>query len=363
MLLTSASVFLYVLAAFSYILFYNAYLPDQVTVLPIHLQYGYGPHPYGIAALSNMKDYQAYDISVSLVLPRSQSNVDRDNFMAVLQLLDKEGTSAEGTQSSASSALITTTVSISPIPNPKAYLATRRVLFTSRRPVLVPYVDPIVSLARRLLFLPGYVLFPSSSSASTVAMSVSLAERVSFPSKSGKSLPSSLFLELQSGQDLRVQKTEITVTAQLEGLRWFMYKHYLSAFLLGTAAFWGCEVVFMVVAWVFLGRVVFGTTEIEDDMSPEDNGKGTVKDEEDMSDTERTFPSVGRQPPLKFERQVKTESGEIVELAHVPMPGAEADDEDEELGWRERDSGIGTSYSDAAGQKGGVRRRTSGRGR
>ena len=39
-LLVVASTILYGSAAFGYLLFYHNYLPDQVTSVPVHLQYG-----------------------------------------------------------------------------------------------------------------------------------------------------------------------------------------------------------------------------------------------------------------------------------------------------------------------------------
>ena len=73
---------------------------------------------------------------------------------------------------------------------------------------------------------------------------------------------------------------------------------------------------------------------------------------EDLSDTSRTFPTLGRQMPLHYSGRgnVKREADEIKQEEEVmrstdiqPLAG-EADDEDDELegtsGWR--DSGIGT---------------------
>lgn len=95
-----------------------------------------------------------------------------------------------------------------------------------------------------------------------------------------------------------------------------------------------------------------------------------IKAEEELSDTERTFPTTSNQPPLKYESSsgvgVKTErrGGEGVVMAELPLaPGVVADDEDEEeeetAGWR--DSGIGTSHSDAGTAGSGVRKRGVGR--
>lgn len=40
LLVVIASAVLYALAVFAYLLFYHNYLPDQITTVPIHLQYG-----------------------------------------------------------------------------------------------------------------------------------------------------------------------------------------------------------------------------------------------------------------------------------------------------------------------------------
>lgn len=40
LLLAFVSIMLFVFAAVGYLAFYHAYLPDQVTTVPVHLQYG-----------------------------------------------------------------------------------------------------------------------------------------------------------------------------------------------------------------------------------------------------------------------------------------------------------------------------------
>ncbi|OIW25017.1 hypothetical protein CONLIGDRAFT_78232 [Coniochaeta ligniaria NRRL 30616] len=365
-LLTSASAILYAFAALAYIIFYNAYLPDQVTTLPIHLQYGYGPNPYGVSPLPSIKDYQAYDISVSLTLPRSPTNIDRGNFMIALHLLDRPGTAISPPAPDLQHPADTTPASLFPPPDPRTHLSTRRILHTSHRPALIPYTDPIVSLAYRLLFLPGHILFPSSSRASTTSLTIPLAESLSFPVPKGpKSVPSSLFLELQSGQSLRVSAASVTITAQLSGLRWLMHTYRVSSFIAGTTAFWGCEVAFMAAAWLALSTIFSGPAE--SDRTPKleagEKERKKIAGEYDMSDTERTFPTTSRAPPLKYE-SVKEEDVSAVSMAELPVAaGGEADDEDDDGGEGWRDSGIGTSYSDAGAAVGGVRRRASGKGR
>jgi len=297
--------------------------------------------------------------------------------MIALYLLDKPGTAVsppiDQTHHLYTDTNPTTTpTTLFPPPDPHTHLASRRVLLASHRPALIPYSDPLVSLASRLLFLPARVLLPHSSSASSsvVSLTVPLVERASFPPGS---LPQTLFLELQAGQSLRVAAASVTLTAQLSGVRFLMHRYRASAFLAGTAAFWGCEVVFMGVAWAVLSSVLSSGGEGERGRQPKLEGgkerKG-IKGEEGegvMSDTERTFPTTSRAPPLKYESSggIKEEIGlaAALSMAELPVAGGEADDEDDEPeeGWR--DSGIGTSYSDAGAGTGGVRRRVSGKGR
>lgn len=78
---------------------------------------------------------------------------------------------------------------------------------------------------------------------------------------------------------------------------------------------------------------------------------------EDLSDTSRTFPTLGRQMPLHFtgrkdlkrEEEVKKEEDEVMRSTEIQPLAAEADDEDDDVlqetsGFR--DSGIGTGLDE-----------------
>jgi seipin len=357
-LLVSTSAVLFGFAAFAYLLFYRNHLPDQVTRVPIHLQYGYGINPYGIASFAkqNLKEQQNYDIVVSLSLPRSPANLDRGNFMVALHLLSgaapRPGAPLPGL----------TGIGISPPtlgdPNVQAFFQERSVVYSTARPAIIPYTDPLISLARRLLFVAYHMLRPG---ADRVRITLPLAERVRFPRSGG--LPTSLYLELQAGQTLQVYEVDVTLTAQLSGLRWFMYHYRILAFLSLTAAFWFCEVCFTFSTWLALSYYMGGGA------SPlpapakglPDSSRKAIKAEEVLSDTPRTFPTQSNQPPLRYEPAVKTED-EAESSEVLPARGAVADDEDEGDAGQWRDSGIGTSYSDA-GTATLVRKRSSHHGR
>ena len=79
---------------------------------------------------------------------------------------------------------------------------------------------------------------------------------------------------------------------------------------------------------------------------------------EDLSDTSRTFPTLGRQTPLHFagrkdvkrEEEIKREEEEVMRSIGVQPLAAEADDEEDDDLSQEtygfRDSGIGTGLDD-----------------
>ncbi|CCC09841.1 hypothetical protein SMACR_03397 [Sordaria macrospora] len=411
---TTASAIFYGVAIVVYLFCYHRYLPDQVTNVPLHLQYGYGPNPYGISPLTsyNLKPSQPYDISVTLNLPRSPTNIYRENgnFMVALHLLngspeiqrviqppvpplniDNPLTGKPGGPDILTSSFVTP-IPLA-VPDPISHLTHNKILFSSTRTAVIPYIDPLVAQAKRVMFLGYHVLFPEH--AEQVSLQVPLAEKVQFPRRGGKNAaglglvgdgtPTSLLVEVQAGQKLQVYEASVTITAKLNGLRWFMYHHRVVSFLVGTGLFWAAEVVLMVVGWgvggYLLSRVLEGSSSAKDgDYDAAGDKKGTTKgkrkvariqegstgtgdgydpehetdEESTMSDTERTFPSRSGAPPLKYE------PGTIKSEEEKEKIKEEEDEEDDDLydlpvhlpsvkeaGHEFRDSGIGTSgYSD-----------------
>lgn len=323
----------------------------------------YELNPYGIVSLdkANLKDYQEYDISVTLNLPRSPANLGRGNFMLALHLLDNMSPS------------ILPKITPLLVPGPQSALEGRNVLHTSTRPAIVPYTDPLVSLASRLLFLAYHVFVPHSE---TTKLVVPMVERLEF--RPGKMSPTSLVLDVQAGQTLQVYSVFVTITAQLHGLRWFMHTYWITSFVLFTTLFWLCELFFAGVAVLFLSLLFGGSNSKSSKIvkkEGDNGGQPAIKQEGEgtagktLEDIPMTFPTSSRQPPLRYDPEPSV-SGATPQ-AEVPpaAAGGEADDEDdeeeEEEGYETRfhDSGIGTSYSERDGP-GSLRRRTSrGRGR
>lgn len=221
-----------------------------------------------------MKDLQDYDISVHLTMPRCPANIDLGNFMVVMYLLDHADTTPATESSPAKKQPDPLTQPYSPAnppPEPLRLVANRQILFTSSRPALIPYTDPLVSLASRLLFMPYHIMFPD---AERVHLVIPMAEHISFsaspagrPRSGGPApvrFPSSVYVDLRAGGNgpetaalapLQVYDASVTLTARLAGLRWFMLQHRYLSFATLTTAFWICEVVAALVAWTVLARV------------------------------------------------------------------------------------------------------------
>lgn len=245
--------------------------------------------------------------------------------------------------------------------NGQKYLETQKVLFTARRPALMPYEDPILSVAKRVAFMAYYILFPQSQARS---LTVQLAERVRFDKSALQ--PTAAFVEIEAGQDIQIYSTALTLTAQLRGLRWLMFHYRLLTYMAFTFLFWVCEVLFMILAWAVW-------TATATPKGTKDKGDGFTDGEEDETNdeyddySERAVGSgaTGRQTAIKREPEVKREEDEEPEraISDIPLGGAEADDEEDfdddgnVVSGTRSDSGIGTSFREEGSDS--VRRRAS----
>jgi seipin len=216
-------------------------------------------------------------------------------------------------------------------------------------------------------------------------LSIPMVESASFP-KGWKNAPAYIMLELQpkQGQEVQVYDARVRFTARFGGLRWLMYNHRFISFVAFTGAFWVSEVFFAGLSWVVVRHLFTpkkGTGKvkgkIKEDADADADASEKIKMEEtdeepDLSDTPRTFPTYGRQAPLRYTPRVKDEDSEefVLDERAVQPSVAEADDEEEDhdgvdfaLGRGGRtDSGLGTSFSDR-GERSGLARRRTGAGR
>jgi len=200
-----------------------------------------------------------------------------------------------------------------------------------------------------------------------------MGEMVAFP-KGWKNIPAWALLEVEAGNGIQIYDVHIRFSARFSGMRWCMYNHRILSFVFGVGVFWGAECVFALLAFIAIQTYFAPKSESKGAIEAKVETETEVKEEDtdddpDLSDTPRTFPTYGRQAPLRYEPRVKDEESEeevLDETAIQPLV-AEADDEEsgedveievegeEEMGV---DSGIGTSFSEG-GVRGGVARRRS----
>ncbi|KAL8798709.1 MAG: hypothetical protein Q9223_006792 [Gallowayella weberi] len=351
-LFASTSLFLLGLSTIAYALFYYNYVPQVSVERTIHLQFGDG-YPHGTATLgSSLTSLQAYDVSLLLHLPRTPRNQAAGNFMLDLSLqspLPKLPASPE-------------------MQLPEAALTQR--LAHSRRPAILTYSSPIIDTASTLSGLPFYVLGWKTESE---VVEVSMFEGVEFP-KGWANVPQEVKLVVEADKKMQFYEVGVRIFAKFGGLRWIMYHHRILSCVIFTSMFWSSSMISALIAWIVLSSYLSpGSTAVkEEPISPKIKAEPSESEKyepslmEGLSDTSRTFPTLGRHVPLSFtgreggvsrgsDERVKQED-EVLQSTGVQPLIAEADDEDDGIGTSAfRDSGIGTSLDE--GQRARVQRR------
>jgi len=262
--------------------------------------------------------------------------------------------------------------------------ASASTLARSRRPAILTYASPIVDTANTLSALPWHVLGWKKESE---ILEVSMFEGVEF-AKSWSKVPQVVKVVVEADEKMQFYSVGIRIIAKFGGLRWYLYHYRIISFLVLTTAFWICSMVTMALAWFILSSYSVGSPNpIKDET---DTNGSIIKHErseseafdptsyDDLSDTSRTFPTLGRQMPLHFsgrrdavkkeeDEEIKREDDEVMRSTGIQPLSAEADDEGDDVteemsGWR--DSGIGTGIEED--RAAGVQRRRkalmSGRG-
>ncbi|CAO2647988.1 Nn.00g089100.m01.CDS01 [Neocucurbitaria sp. VM-36] len=406
-LLFLTSTILFGLAFIAYTSFYYSYIPVRGITVPVYLQFDHGASssyltaqtdsilggkagkwPYGIANVQGLVDRQKYDVVVEMVVPRSETNLKAGNWMVVLEMRgpstlgggvrsllgwDEEWNIEDHSQGGVPGA---TTEKGS---TDDSVVGKPTVLARSRRPALLTYRSRVTDLAYRLLRLPLYLIDWHTESE---RVEISMMESVMFE-QGARNIPSSLRLEVRSRYPLEIYRVSVRVSARLEGLRWLMYRYWLTSAAVGTGLFWSVEMGVLLCTWAAF-TLLFGkaTPQQEKHASRKkiksDSEPGGVKIEPGetsepgtpFSDTSRTFPTLPSQQPLSYSSP--KEERETPSLDDIPTrEEAEADDEDDDFILEEpvprnveregifTDSGIGTSLESSVDR--GLARRRSGR--
>lgn len=249
------------------------------------------------------------------------------------------------------------------------------VLARSRRPTILTYASPIVDTANTLSGLPWHVLGWKKESE---LLEVSMFEGVEF-GKGWLNVPQSVKVIVEADEKMQFYEVGIRIIARFGGLRWILYHHRIVSFLFFTTFFWISSMLSMLLAWFVLSSYFAespATIKSESDINGSiikyersDSEAFDPTSYDDLSDTSRTFPTLGRQKPLHFsgrrdavkkeqDEETKREEDEVLRSTSIQPLATEADDEGDDVteemsGWR--DSGIGTGIEED--RAAGVQRR------
>lgn len=288
-------------------------------------------------------------MKLEIELPRTRKNREVGNFMLDVSLLGSTG--------------LLDTLKDGILPSQSSDSAP--VLARSRRPASLQYRSLPVEMLHRVTQLPWYMLGVRHESEK---LTIDVFESASF-ARGSNSVPTALKLEVQSSGRMQIYTAKAIFHARFRGLRWLMYNHRVISAVVFVGVFWGVEMIFAGIAWAVLIAYLGPAFKSDEQKSIRIKEEATTEDEEQtfLSDTERTFPTLSNQQPLRFrspeiKEEKKEEDPNGVRLQDVPpLTGLEADDEDED-GDYFLDSGIGTSMESGGGSRPGSVRKRRGRG-
>ncbi|KAI5360957.1 Putative Seipin family protein [Septoria linicola] len=374
-LVFSATFVLLALATTAYVLFYWSYIPRIGFERTIHLQFDnvYRPHeqlhrnviartkehpyPYGSVDLSpELVRGQGYDVVVELDMPRTRENRDAGNFMLEVIMYAADDRKSAPSESIIDAARLVVTPSSAREDN-------GAVLAVARRPAIVPCRSWIVDWIHTAKSLPWYFF---NLREEKDKLRIPVFEKAIF-GKGRAGLPAVLHLEVQSTHRLQIYSAVAHFRARFTGLRWIMYNHRVVSALVFITAFWITELVFFGLAWGVVSFYISSPKNESDVKAELKDSASKLKQEEEetkstLSDTERTFPTLAGQAPLRYSSPtngIKQEEDDEEPALPPVTPAAEADDEDEDVDFF--DSGIGTSMESSNPSRRDSMRRRRGR--
>lgn len=295
---------------------------------------------------------QAYDVAIEMKLPRTPDNTGAGNFMLEVSMFAPQ----EKTTGS-----VMETVQAGVLPQQEA-----KVLATSRRPAILPFRSTGVEMLYKLTEVHWYLMGLREESE---LLRVPMFEGVEF-AKGWRNVPATLRLEVQSTHRLQIYAAKAVFRAKFSGLRWWMHNYRLLTAVLFISGFWATEMLFAGLAWGVVALSVYPRTqaekseevhEVAEKIKRDPDARADADDEGKLrlSDTERTFPTLSSQQPLRYTSpRIKQEDEETSVV--LPADGTAqpllADDEDDEVD-SFVDSGLGTSLEGERGRRESVRRR------
>ncbi|KAL9112109.1 MAG: hypothetical protein Q9227_003486 [Pyrenula ochraceoflavens] len=416
-----ASLVLIGISTFAYIFLYYQYVPQIGLERVVHFQFSDSQNPQSVVALATSNSPtplisgQSYDVTLSLHLPRTPTNLALGNFMLDVKLLSQQSGPSALSGSSTLSMLTSNTSTT---------------LAHSRRPAILTYTSSPVGHFSTLLSLPWYTLgiIPLHRLESEMLI-VPMFEQEIFQ-RGKRNVPAMAKVEIippavstgsgcTGGSQMQIYDARISFRARFSGLRWLMYNHRIISFTIFTSGFYTVAIVSMSIAWLAIS-LIFRKEQATGKPQNSAHADGSVmkneegiesatrikkednEDESDsplsvsnLSDNPTTFPTLSRQMPLRFPVPQASskpvsgprhpasyeESAAVAASSTLQAQGqgdveGDAEDEDDEahndpsetVGASFRDSGVGTSLEEKesahgsnVGETAGLQRRRSSR--
>lgn len=295
--------------------------------------------PYGVASVPDLVSRQKYDVVVEMTVPRSRSNLDAGNWMVGLEMRgppttaggvksmlgwDEEWDVEDYSQGGVPGAASQKTAS-------NNLKSNAPVLARSKRPTILTYRSYIIEHAYRLLRLPLYLAGWHTESEH---IAINMMESVEFE-RGTTNVPSSVRIELRSKHPLEIYTVSVRFIAKLEGLRWLMYRYWLSSAIIFTCLFWSVEMGVLLFTWGVFTLLFSHSSPPPNQIKQESHTHPKHEDTDPgtpFSDTSRTFPTLPSHQSLQYTSPTpKPERDSTPSLHDIPTrEEAEADDEDDD---------------------------------
>ncbi|CAO1629947.1 unnamed protein product [Sympodiomycopsis kandeliae] len=322
-----------VLAILASIGFHKTWVPNLGRTENVHLQYGTGEIPSAIVNLGNKEwfaEEQEYDISVDILVPISNANLDLGNFMVSVHLITKDDMVVFS--SSRPTILRPSTPSVRFLSQVANHVSRSQAM-----PLPLPFTSPSLELMTvtvfdRLIIHPSKGSIPFSNPGSTTTSSNKITKAVVKIGRSdadrywiyggGHGIGGVVLADTQQNSgdqpammlaggngayrsrgELQTVGVGIRFDARLQGLRWFMYTHPILSFLLFTTLFMAFELTSAVTLWTIAAVYTSSLPGLDVDLSsdaqyiPLPTNPSDHDDDDDDDDEDPRYATLRRRRP------------------------------------------------------------------
>ncbi|GAA97772.1 uncharacterized protein L969DRAFT_43656 [Mixia osmundae IAM 14324] len=320
-------------AVIGYLSFYWLYIPELGLSQPAWLQYGQGRPPFAIVPLKGAGELasdQPYDITLDLLVPASERNIELGNFMVTVELKSADNTTILRASRPASLAYESALVrSLHALTNYKTLLSFSR---SQIQYINVRLVDSAIlqhsgrkKIANAIVEVgrwDSHQLLLGAPSATPVNPNMLGSQDQAVASVLSALLAAQSRGSTINAGELQVYESTLRFDAHFEGLRYIMYNYPKASFIVFTSIFTFWEIFAALSAWAVIayrrGTItpfdapsysrVSGSSTGYDDGKPgpgmTSSGMRRIKRDRERAQTEtrRRFDEIDREEALEREK-------------------------------------------------------------